>query len=137
MWHSSSLARKRIPRSPSSSASPKLWAWPSPISWARVVVSVRRIRVNGRWVWQARVAFKGHRTSAICSTREGARQAEARLLQRLQIQNADAHRIAMGPAIMKALFEGYVADLEARGKAAETSGRAAQTVRVVEQVLPD
>jgi integrase len=70
-------------------------------------------------------------------TRACARQAEATLLQRLQAQDVDAQRLAITPATMKALFESYVADLEARGKGTETSGRAAQTARVVEQVMPD
>jgi hypothetical protein len=38
---------------------------------------------------------------------------------------------------MKALFEAYVANLEACGKGAETTGRAAHTARVVEQAMPE
>jgi len=38
---------------------------------------------------------------------------------------------------MKALFESYVADLEARGKGSDTVGRAAQTALAVERTVPE
>ena len=41
------------------------------------------------------------------------------------------------PGDGEGLFEAYVADLEARGKSAETVGRAAQTALAVQPVLPE
>ena len=82
------------------------------------------------------MAFRGRRTSALCASRSEARQTEATLLQRLQTEDADARRIETGPATLKALFDGYVADLAARGKSAETIGRASQVKRAFEQTIP-
>ena len=41
-------------------------------------MSVRKIRNHGTWVWQARVAYRGARRSAIRETKELARQATMR-----------------------------------------------------------
>jgi integrase len=38
---------------------------------------------------------------------------------------------------MKALFEGYVTDLEARGKGKDSVGRAAETAKAVERLMPE
>jgi integrase len=99
-------------------------------------MSVRQIKVHGRKVWQARVAFQGLRKSAIRASKEEARQVEADLLRELKEQAGQAEQEGQRPATLRALFEAYVADLEARGKGAETVGRAAQTATAFEAVLP-
>jgi integrase len=49
-------------------------------------MSVRRRKINGRWVYQARVAFQKRRASAIRTTREEARLAESALLAALKAE---------------------------------------------------
>ena len=100
-------------------------------------MSVRQVKVHGRKVWQARVAYHGLRKSAVRDSKSAARDAEAELRRELQGQHARAEQGRQAPATLKALFEAYVADLEARGKGAETVGRAAQTATAVEAILPD
>ena len=55
-------------------------------------MSLRSIKVNGRKVWPARVAFKGLRKSTIRPTKGEARQAEADLLGDLRKQAGEASR---------------------------------------------
>ena len=43
-------------------------------------MSVRLIRVRGKKVWQARVAFQGRRASTIRASKDEAREAETALL---------------------------------------------------------
>ncbi len=100
-------------------------------------MAVRRIRVHGRKVWQARVAYKGLRKSTLRETKEEAREAEAALLQELKAQAGRAAEQAQAPATLRQLFEAYVEDLDARGKDEETVARAAQTARVVEALVPE
>lgn len=100
-------------------------------------MSVRRIKLHGRRVWQARVAFQGLRTSAVRPTKEEARQAEAELLTRLKAEAAETERAEQAPATLRRLFEFYVADLEARGKGPDTIARAVETARVVERLFPE
>lgn len=100
-------------------------------------MAVKKIKVHCRVVWQARVAFKGLRTSRICQSKEEARQAEAELLQRLKKQAGQAEAEATRPATLRTLFELYAADLEARGKSPETIGRAIETAKGMERLLPE
>ena len=49
-------------------------------------MSIRAIKVNGRKVWQARVAFKGLRKRTIRASKDEARQAESDLVRELLLQ---------------------------------------------------
>ena len=64
------------------------------------------------------------------------RTPEAELREGLRRKVEHTDRAGLQPATLKALFEGYVADLEARGKGPDTVGRAAQTAKAFEAVLP-
>ena len=99
-------------------------------------MSVRQVKVNGRRVWQARVAYHDLRKSALRDSREAARDAEADLLRRLREQHARAAQEQQAPATLKALFEAYAADMQARGKDPESVGRVACTARAVEALMP-
>ncbi len=96
-------------------------------------MSVRRIKVRGKWKYQARVGFHGRRTSALADTREQARELDGELLRRLKSEAAQSAADANAPATLRTLFELYVEDLEARGKGPDTIGRAAQTARTFER----
>jgi hypothetical protein len=100
-------------------------------------MAVRQVKVHGRKVWQARVAYHRLRKSAVCESKQAARDKEADLLRELREKHDRAQQEEQAPATVKALFEAYVADLQARGKGAETVGRAAQTAMAVEAVLPE
>lgn len=99
-------------------------------------MSVRRLKNHGKWVWQARVAYRGLRKAAFRETREAAREAEATLLQELKATVGHAEAAANRPATVRSLFECYVADLEARGKSPDTVGRAVETAKAVERLMP-
>lgn len=99
-------------------------------------MAIKRIKVHGRKVWQARVAYKGLRKSTIRETKEEARDAEAALLQELKAKAGQAAQQEQAPATLRVLFEMYAGDLEARGKGAETIGRAVETARAVERLMP-
>ncbi len=99
-------------------------------------MAIRRIKVHGRWRWQARVALRGERTSRLCETKQNAKEVEAELLQRLKAEAAKAEDEGNHPATLRALFEMYVADLDARGKNQDTIGRAAQTGHAVKAIMP-
>jgi len=100
-------------------------------------MAVRGFKLHGRKVWQARVAYKGLRKSAIRETEDEARQAEADLLQELRAKAEASEQDAQRPATLRQLFEFYVGDLEARGKGSDTVGRAAKTAVAVESLMPE
>jgi hypothetical protein len=97
---------------------------------------LRRVKVNGRTVWQARVAYEGLRRSIIRESREAARQAESELLAALRPKHATAETAAQESATLKALLDANTRDLEARGKGDETIERAASTALAVERLTP-
>jgi integrase len=99
-------------------------------------MSIRHVKVRKQWRYQARVAFGGLRASRLCRTREAAREAETALLEQLRAKVGASLHADNQPATLRALFEHYVADLEARGKGPDTVGRAAQTARAIEEVMP-
>lgn len=99
-------------------------------------MSVRRIKVNGRKVYQARVALGGLRKSAIRPTREEARTAEADLLRELKERVGHAEQEGQQPATLRQLLEFYKLDMEARGKGAESAERVDYVVTVMERLLP-
>jgi hypothetical protein len=100
-------------------------------------MSLRRVKVNGRKVWQARVAYHGLRRSTIRESKEEARQAEADLLNALRKQSAEAERVSQLPATLKDVFEFYAEDMAARGKGDESVGRVAYTALAVERLAPE
>src|SRR5438309_6489421 len=55
-------------------------------------MSVRQVKVHGRKVWQARVAYHGLRKSAVRDSKSAARDAEAELRRELQGQHARAEQ---------------------------------------------
>jgi len=97
---------------------------------------VRNIRVHGRRVWQARVAWQGQRRSRLCESYEAARQAKVDMLADLQREAAKTEAEGQQPATLRQLFAFYVADLEARGKGPETVARAVQTETAIARLLP-
>jgi integrase len=99
-------------------------------------MSIRTIRVNGRKVWQARVAFKGLRKSTIRASKDEARQAEADLLQELREKAGQGEQAAATPATLKQLFEFYAQDMRARGKGEESVARVEYTALAVEALIP-
>ena len=100
-------------------------------------MSVRRRKINGRWVYQARVAYQGQRTSAIRDTREAARVIEAELLSRLKAEAGAATAAAQAPATVEAMLDGYVEMLRLRGKSRETLAATRSTKRALALVLPE
>src|SRR3989442_6565181 len=100
-------------------------------------MAVRKIKNHGKWVWQARVAYKGRRRAAFRATKDEARTAEGELLAALKAEHGQTEQEAATPATLKQLFEFYVADLESRGKGDESIVRAAQTALVIERLMPE
>lgn len=100
-------------------------------------MSIRPIKVNGRRVWQARVAFKGLRRSTIRPSKDEARQAEADLLTDLRKQAGDAEQAGKAPATLRGLLEFYAEDMIDRGKGEESVCRVEYTARAIESIMPD
>ncbi len=90
-------------------------------------MSVRAIKVHGRKVWQARVAYRGQRMSTIRSTKGEARTAEAELLGKLKVRAGQLEHAGQAPATVRALLEAYTERLTARGKSTDTIDRAVST----------
>jgi integrase len=100
-------------------------------------MSIRLITVNGRKVWQARVAYQGRRKSAIRDSKPAARDAEADLLKALQAERAQTEAEGAAPATLKALLELYAQDMAQRGKGAASVARVAYTALAVARLCPD
>jgi integrase len=100
-------------------------------------MAVKRIRNHGKWVWQARVAYRGRRRSAFRESRDGARAAQAELLRELKADADQAEQAAARPATLRQLLEYYALDMAARGKAEESVGRVDYTRRSIEALLPE
>ena len=83
------------------------------------------------------MAYRGLRKSTIRDSKDQARTAEAELLQELKAKAGQAAQQAEEPATLRSLFEAYAENLEARGKGAETVGRAVETARAFERLMPD
>jgi len=100
-------------------------------------MAIRHTIINGNQkVWLARVADRGRRRAKVCRTKEEARHAEGELLRDLKAEAAKEEQEGARPATLKSLFEFYVADLEARGKSADTIVRAVSTAKAVEALAP-
>ena len=76
-------------------------------------MSIRAIKVHGRKVWQARVAYRGQRRSTIRDSKQAARDAEADLLKALQAEAAQTAAQGAAPATLKGLLEAYAEDMAA------------------------
>ena len=100
-------------------------------------MSVRRRKINGRWVYQARVAFQKRRTSAIRATREEARLAEGELLAALQAEVGAAETAERAPATVASMLDGYVENLRLRGKSPETLTAVRSAKSGVARACPD
>src|SRR5262249_20667915 len=100
-------------------------------------MSVRRRKINGRWVYQARVAFQKRRTSAIRATREEARLAESELLAALKAKVGAAETAAQKPATVEALLDAYVEHLRLRGKPPETLAATCSAKSAIVGECPD
>jgi integrase len=101
-------------------------------------MAIRQTIINGtQKVWLARVAYQGRRRAKVCRTKEEARHAEGELLRDLKAEAARETEAGARPATLRRLLEFYVEDLEARGKGADTVGRAVETAHVVELLLPE
>jgi integrase len=93
--------------------------------------------INGsQKVWMARVAYKGLRRAKVCKTKQEARDVEADLLRALKAEALQTEQAAAVPATIKHLCEFYVLDLERRGKAPDSIGRAVTTAKAIEAVAP-
>jgi integrase len=99
-------------------------------------MAVRRHKSHGTWVWQARVSYQGRRRSVYRATKNEAKEAEAQLLQDLKAERDQAVQVEQAPATLRMLLEHYVADLEQRGKGADTVIRATSTAKMIERVTP-
>jgi len=86
-------------------------------------MAVKRIKNHGKWVWQARVAYRGLRRAAFRAIKDEARQGEAELLQALKGEAAQSQEQGQRPATLRQLFEFYAHDLEVRGKGPDTPRR--------------
>lgn len=100
-------------------------------------MSVRHVKIHGRKVWQARVAFRGLRSSRICASKEAARTAESELLQDLKKRAGEAEQADLAPATLRQLLEYYKLDMESRGKGEESASRVDYTVAVLEALRPE
>ena len=89
-----------------------------------------RKRINGRKVWWVRVNYRGFNPSRVYENKEVAKDAEAALRKNLRREVEHTEQAGLQPATLKALFEAYVADLEARGKGPDTVVRDAERERL-------
>src|SRR5262245_14062512 len=94
-----------------------------------LLMSIRAIRVNGRKVWHARVAFKGLRKSTIRASKDEARHAESDLPRELRDKAGESEQAAAAPATLRKLLEFYAEDMQSRGKGEESVERVEYTVR--------
>jgi integrase len=100
-------------------------------------MAVRKIKNHGKWVWQARVAYRGLRRAAFRTSKDEARQAESDLLGALKAETAQAEQQGQRPATLRQLLEFYALDMRARGKGEESVGRVDYTRRSIEALVPE
>jgi integrase len=99
-------------------------------------MAIRRIKNHGKWVWQARVAYRGLRRAAFKASKDEARQAESDLLAALKAETAQDDQEGQRPATLRQLLEFYALDMRARGKGEESVERVDYTRRSIEAVEP-
>jgi integrase len=100
-------------------------------------MSVRRMKVNGRWVYQARVCFQKQRRSAIRPTRDAARLAEGELLALLQAEAGTQAQADRTPATVEALLDLYTEHLRLRGKPPATLITTRSVTAAIAQDCPE
>src|SRR5262245_6656471 len=100
-------------------------------------MAVRRIKNHGKWVWRARVAYRGRHRAAFVGTRELARDEEARLRAELKAEAEREAQEGAAPATLRQLLEFYQLDMQARGRGDESAARADYTRRAIEAVTPE
>jgi len=100
-------------------------------------MAIQRIRNHGKWVWQARVSYRGRRRAAFRENKDAARDAEADLRRELKAEGEQAEQAAARPATLRQLLEYYGLDMAARGKGEESVGRVDYTRRSIEALLPE
>src|SRR5438445_12685790 len=100
-------------------------------------MAVKRIKVHGRKVWQARVAYRGLRKSTIRDTKEEARDAESTLLQDLEAKCRQATQEAQARATVRKGFEAYTIRLDTQDHSPDVIARAVETAHVVERLMPE
>ncbi len=84
-------------------------------------MAVRRVRVNGRNVWQARVAYRGLRRSTIRESKQEARNAEAALLSELQRRAEQGREEAVKQATLRSYLSSTPATCRRAGRARRAS----------------
>ena len=100
-------------------------------------MAITRIKVHGRKVWQARVAYRGLRKSTIRDTKEAARDAESTLLQELKAKFGQATQEAQARATVRMGFEAYMIRLDTQDHGPDVIARAVETARMVERLMPE
>ena len=100
-------------------------------------MAVRKIKVNGRWVWQARVAYQGLRKSTIREKKDEARTAEGELLQEIRESAAKAEEQGLQPATLRQLLDLYAQDMRTRGLGEESVDRVDYTRRAIKALVPE
>ncbi len=100
-------------------------------------MAIRRIKNHGKWVWQARVAYRGLRRAAFRASKDEARQAESDLLTALKAETAQDEQEGQRPATLRQLLEFYALDMRARGKGEDGVVRVDYTRRAIESVVPE
>ncbi len=100
-------------------------------------MAVRRIKNHGKWVWRARVAYRGRHRAAFVATRELARDEEERLRAELKTEAELEDQANAAPATLGQLLEYYQLDMQTRGRGDESAARAEYTRRSIEAVTPD
>src|SRR4029450_8110308 len=96
------------------------------------VMAIRKIKNHGKWVWQARVAYRGLRRATFRPSKDEARQAESDLLGALKAESAQAEQQGQRPATLRQLLEFYALDMRARGKGEASVCRVDYTRRSIE-----
>src|SRR5262249_51500055 len=99
-------------------------------------MAVTRMRNHGKWVWQARIAYKGLRKAAFRATKDEAKDAESELRQDLKKRSGEAEQEANRPATLRQLLEFYALDMRARGRGEASVDRVDYTRRSIEALLP-
>jgi len=100
-------------------------------------MAIRKIKNHGKWVWQARVAYRGLRRAAFRASKDEARQAESDLLGALKAEAAQVEQHEQRPATLRHLLEFYALDMRARGKGEESVDRVDYTRRSIEGTTPE
>jgi integrase len=100
-------------------------------------MAVKKVRNHGKWVWRARVVFRGQRRVAYKATKDEARQVEGEFYREVREEAAQEERAGQRPATLRVLLDLYITHLEDHRKSPETVATARQTVATVGRVCPE